>query len=60
MSLFQYRFKIKLSVKHEYDNKTYEEEWDSDEQGCNHIDNIPSVARYMGKEIRNKIKGIQS
>ncbi len=49
------RFKIKIIVEH--DGKTYESERDETGAACNHIDNLPGVADYMAKEIKEKIGG---
>lgn len=54
MSLKENTFKIMIRVQHQ--SKTYEEKRHDVKHGCNHIDNIPSVARYMAQKIFEDIK----
>ena len=47
-------FTIKIIVKHGV--RTYEQERNTCDQGCNSIDNISSVANYMCKAIKTEIE----
>ncbi len=53
MALSEYTFKIQIIVEH--DHKLYKEYREDVNQGCNHLDNLPSVASYMAQKIKEDI-----
>jgi hypothetical protein len=50
----EHKFEIEIIVKH--NGKKYTETRLQNGDGCNHYENIPSVADYMARTIREKIK----
>ena len=48
------RFSIEIIVK--FDNTEFVANRMQESVGCNHIDNIPGTARYMGEELLKIIK----
>lgn len=47
------RYNIRIIV--EVDNRQYIENRQYPDSGCNHVQNIPGTADYMGQEILKKI-----